>query len=78
MLSVKAAMGRLRGEDEEFPRERGDVMRRIGPVPDAVASDLETAEQALLNAPWELGAEVRDWFVWNSVLRVPHPSPPAC
>ncbi|WPW20406.1 hypothetical protein [Streptomyces sp. HNS054] len=78
MHSVKAAMGRLRGEDEEFPRERGDVMRRIGPVPDAVASDLETAEQALLNASWELGAEVLDWFVWNSVLRVSHPSPSAC
>ncbi|MGA5603139.1 hypothetical protein ACPCUF_19150 [Streptomyces griseoincarnatus] len=75
---MKAAMGRLRGEDEEFLRERGDVTRRIGPVPDAVASDLETAEQALLNAPWELGAEVLDWFAWNPVLRVSHPSPPGC
>ncbi|MCA2199562.1 hypothetical protein ACWDLL_26295 [Streptomyces griseoincarnatus] len=75
---MKATMGRLRSEDEEFLRERGDVMRRIGPVPDAVASDLGTAEQALLNAPWELGAEVLDWFVWNPVLGVSHPSPPAC
>ncbi|MGA5262782.1 MULTISPECIES: hypothetical protein [unclassified Streptomyces] len=75
---MKAATGRLRGEDEEFLRERGDVMRRIGPVPDAVASDLETAEKALLNAPSEPGAEVLDWFVWNSVLRVSHPSSPAC
>ncbi|MFC8842548.1 hypothetical protein ACFT8Q_20955 [Streptomyces griseoincarnatus] len=71
-------MGRLRSEDEEFLRELGDVMRRIGPVPDAVAADLETAEQAPLNAPWELGAEVLDWFVWNAVLRASHPSPPAC
>ncbi|MGA5145434.1 hypothetical protein ACPCSF_10360 [Streptomyces griseoincarnatus] len=75
---MKAATGRLRGEDEEFLRERGDVMRRIGPVPDAVASDLETAEKALLNAPSEPGAEVLDWFVRNSVLRVSHPSSPAC
>ncbi|MGQ5225095.1 hypothetical protein ACW69C_22490 [Streptomyces sp. MN3] len=71
-------MGRLRSEDEEFLRERGDVMRRIGPLPDAVASDLETAEQALLNAPWELGAEVLGWFVWNPVLGVSHPSSAAC
>jgi hypothetical protein len=32
-------------------------MERIGPAPDAAASDLETTEKALLNAPCELGAE---------------------
>jgi hypothetical protein len=77
-VCVKAAMSRLRGEDEEFFRKRGDLMERIGPAPDAVASDLETTEKALLNAPWELGAEVLDWFAWNPILRVPRLSPPAC
>ncbi|GCB52081.1 hypothetical protein [Streptomyces sp. NL15-2K] len=75
---VEAAIRRLRGEDEEFFRKRSDVMQRIGPAPDTVASDLETTERALLNAPWELGAEVLDWFAWNPILRVPRPSPPAC
>ncbi|GHD19533.1 hypothetical protein GCM10010313_50850 [Streptomyces violarus] len=40
-VCVKAAMGRLRGEDEEFFRKRGDLMEGIGPAPDAAASDLE-------------------------------------
>jgi hypothetical protein len=71
-------MGRLRGEDEEFFRKRGDLMERIGPAPDAAASDLETTEKALLNAPRELGAEVLDRFAWNPILRVARPSPSAC
>jgi hypothetical protein len=33
-ICVKAAMGRLCGEDEEFFRKRSDVLQRIGPAPD--------------------------------------------
>ncbi|WP_405616796.1 hypothetical protein [Streptomyces sp. NBC_00076] len=75
---VKAAIRRLRGEDEEFFRKRGDLMKRIGPAPDSVTTDLERTEKALLNAPWELGAEALGWFAWNPILRVPRPSPPTC
>ncbi|GAB2958010.1 hypothetical protein GCM10023080_017110 [Streptomyces pseudoechinosporeus] len=67
---MKAAIGRLRGEDEEFFRKRGDLMKRIGPTPDDVTADLEMTKKALLNAPWELGAEVLNWFAWNPILRV--------
>ena len=48
---MEAAIRRLRGEDEEFFRKRGDLMERIGPGPDAVTADLETTGKALLNAP---------------------------
>lgn len=67
---VDLAIRRLRGEDEEFLREWGDLMQRVGPAPDAVTSDLEATEKALLNAPWELGAEVLNWFAWNPVLQL--------
>ena len=75
---MEAAIRRLRGEDEEFFRKRGDLMERIGPGPDAVTADLETTGKALLNAPWELGAEVLGWFARNPILSVPRPSPPTC
>jgi hypothetical protein len=68
---VKAAIGRLRGEDEEFLARWGDLMKRIGPAPEAITSDLKRTESALLNAPWELGADVLDWFAWNPILRLP-------
>ena len=35
----------------EFFRKHSDLTQRIGPAPDAVASDLEATEKALLNAP---------------------------
>jgi hypothetical protein len=68
---VKAAVSRLRGEDEDFFQRWGDLMKRIGPAPDAVTSDLKRTEEALLNTPWELGAEVLHWFAWNPILRLP-------
>ncbi|MFE9686639.1 hypothetical protein [Streptomyces sp. NPDC006285] len=68
---VEAAVRRLRGEDEEFWRVRGDFMTRIGSAPAAVTADLEATRKRLLESPWELGAENLDWFAWNPILRLP-------
>ncbi|MFJ3575881.1 hypothetical protein [Streptomyces rubiginosohelvolus] len=68
---VEAALRRLRGEDEEFLREWGDLMERIGPAPDRVTADIDAAGRLLLESPWELGADVLEWFAWNPVLSKP-------
>ncbi|MFJ9547295.1 hypothetical protein [Streptomyces erythrochromogenes] len=68
---VEAALGRLRGEDQEFWREWGELMERVGPAPDSVTADLGTAGRLLLEAPWELGSEILGWFAWNPVLSRP-------
>ncbi|MEV0226460.1 hypothetical protein [Streptomyces sp. NPDC050704] len=68
---VEAAVRRLRGEDEEFWRVRGDLMTRIGSAPAAVTADLEATRKQLLEPPWELGAENLGWFAWNPILQPP-------
>ncbi|PWG15566.1 hypothetical protein DF268_01415 [Streptomyces sp. V2] len=67
---VEAAVRRLRGEDEEFFRRRGELMSRIGPAPSSVTDDLGTTRVLLLDSPWELGAENLEWFAWNPILEV--------
>ncbi|GAA1546604.1 hypothetical protein GCM10009730_64690 [Streptomyces albidochromogenes] len=62
-------MRRLRGEDEEFLREWGDLMTRIGPTPAPVTADHETTRRLLLESPWQLGAENLNWFAWNPILQ---------
>ncbi|MFJ1610412.1 hypothetical protein ACIOHS_44980 [Streptomyces sp. NPDC088253] len=64
-------MSRLRGEDEDFLRARGDLMTRIGPAPAAVTADLEATRKLLLESPWELGADNLGWFAWNPILQPP-------
>ncbi|GAA2974898.1 hypothetical protein [Streptomyces enissocaesilis] len=66
---VEAAMRRLRGEDEEFLHEWGDLMTRIGPAPAPVTADLEGTRKLLLESPWELNAGNLNWFAWNPVLQ---------
>ncbi|MGX4691161.1 hypothetical protein [Streptomyces sp. JNUCC 63] len=70
-LCVEAAISRLRGEDEEFHQKWGDLMKDVGPAPESVSSDLRATEKALLNAPWDLGSDVLDWFAWNPILEPP-------
>ncbi|ALP00197.1 hypothetical protein SHL15_9281 [Streptomyces hygroscopicus subsp. limoneus] len=72
---VEAAMRRLRGEDEAFLHDWGDLMTRIGPPPVAVTADLDTAGNRLLESPWELGAETLGWFAWNPILQPPDATP---
>lgn len=68
---VEASISRLRGEDEEFLEKWGALMKKVGPAPESVPSDLQTTKKALLNAPWDLGSEVLDWFAWNPILKPP-------
>ncbi|MFC9536794.1 hypothetical protein ACFT38_41085 [Streptomyces sp. NPDC056975] len=70
---VRAAMDRLRGKDHEFlERLRTDYEIDFSEIlkqaPAIVHDDLPEVERALLNAPYELGAEALDWFAWNLVL----------
>ncbi|MGW1729225.1 hypothetical protein ACWCQK_41145 [Streptomyces sp. NPDC002306] len=70
--SVRAAIRRLNGQDEEFLRERSELMERIqAAVPAQVTTDLSATEAMLLDAPWELGAEALNWFAWNPILKLP-------
>ncbi|MET9647645.1 hypothetical protein [Streptomyces syringium] len=70
---VRAAMDRLRGQDPGFvERLRIDyeidfsvILKR---APAVVHDNLPEVERALLNAPYELGAETLNWFAWNPVL----------
>ncbi|MFC8131349.1 hypothetical protein [Streptomyces sp. NPDC057302] len=68
---VEAAMRRLRGEDEDFLHEWGDLMTRIGPAPAPVTADLGAIRKLLLESPWELGDENLGWFAWNPILEPP-------
>ncbi|MFJ3616210.1 hypothetical protein [Streptomyces hydrogenans] len=68
---VEAALLRLRGGDEEFWSKWGELMERVGPAPDSVTADLDTAGKLLLESPWELGSEVLGWFAWNPILSKP-------
>ncbi|WP_245641244.1 hypothetical protein [Streptomyces megasporus] len=70
---VRAAMGRLRGQDPEFVERlkavyQIDFCELLRRAPAVVHDDLPEVERALLNAPYELGAEALDWFAWNPVL----------
>ncbi|MFJ6214846.1 hypothetical protein ACIQGZ_16160 [Streptomyces sp. NPDC092296] len=72
-LRVCAAMGRLRGQDPEFVERlktdyQIDFSDLLGRAPAIVHDDLPEVERALLNAPYDLGAEALDWFAWNPVL----------
>ncbi|MFG2761494.1 hypothetical protein [Streptomyces wuyuanensis] len=53
---VEAALRRLRGKDEEFIREWGDLMQRTGPAPDRVTADIDAAGRLLLESPWALAS----------------------
>ncbi|MFD5125693.1 hypothetical protein [Streptomyces sp. NPDC058385] len=70
---VHAAMNRLRGQDPTFVERlkteyKIDFGELLSQAPPVVHSDLPEVERALLNAPYELGAEALDWFAWNPVL----------
>ncbi|RNG23563.1 hypothetical protein [Streptomyces botrytidirepellens] len=70
---VRAAMDRIRGQDREFVEvlKAGyqiDFSELLKRAPAVVRDDLPEVERALLNAPYELGAEALDWFAWNPVL----------
>ncbi|GAA0906722.1 hypothetical protein GCM10009574_099230 [Streptomyces asiaticus] len=45
-----------------------DFAELLKRAPDVIRDDLPEVERALLNAPYELGAEALDWFAWNPVL----------
>ncbi|GHF35964.1 MULTISPECIES: hypothetical protein [Streptomyces] len=70
---VRAAMDRLRGQDPAFVERlravyKIDFSEILQRAPAIVHDDLPEVERALLNAPYELGAEALDWFAWNPVL----------
>ncbi|MEU1707968.1 hypothetical protein ABZ478_21710 [Streptomyces sp. NPDC005706] len=70
---VRAAIERIRGDDPEFVTrlktvydiDFGEIMKK---APAVVHDDLPEVERALLDAPYELGAQTLDWFAWNPVL----------
>lgn len=66
-------MDRLRGQDPAFVERlravyKIDFSEILQRAPAIVHDDLPEVERALLNAPYELGAEALDWFAWNPVL----------
>ncbi|MBB5120832.1 hypothetical protein AF335_05555 [Streptomyces eurocidicus] len=70
---VRAAMVRLRGEDTDFIQYLKEVHNEdfclyLDNAPPTVRQNLQLVEQALLNAPYDLGAEALDWFAWNPIL----------
>ncbi|MER6847075.1 hypothetical protein AB0A81_28225 [Streptomyces flaveolus] len=70
---VRAAMDRLRGRDPGFVERlrtdyKIDFSEIMKQAPTVVHDDPPEVERALLNAPYELGAEALAWFAWNPVL----------
>lgn len=70
---VRAALDRLREKDPGFVERLKTVYEidfsdYLKQAPAVVHDDLPEVERALLNAPYELGAEALDWFAWNPVF----------
>lgn len=70
---VHSAVERLRGEDPSFIERLKTVYNRdfstfLDTAPPIFREDLNQVEHALLNAPYDLGAETLSWFAWNPVL----------
>ncbi|MFE9925744.1 hypothetical protein ACFYQA_30515 [Streptomyces sp. NPDC005774] len=70
---ARAAIDRIRGADPDFVERLNSVYEMdfsefMEKAPAIVHDDLPEVERALLWAPYDLGADVLDWFAWNPVL----------
>lgn len=70
---VRSAVERLRGEDSSFIERLKTVYNKdfstfLDTAPPIVREDLHQVEHALLNAPYDLGAETLSWFAGKPVL----------
>jgi hypothetical protein len=70
---VRTAVKRPRGKDHVFieyfeAAYNTDFAVFLDTAPPIVREDLHQVEHALLNAPYNLGAETLEWFAWNPVL----------